>query len=68
MSLPKEALDRVKELLTKSIENSQNAIKLIDDELEVLKGDGEIEQLNLMRKIFSDSIDSDKKVLEKFLK
>lgn len=68
MSLPKEALDRIKELLIKSIENSEKAVKQLDDELETVENDGQIEQIKAIRKIFSDSISSDKKELENILK
>ena len=68
MSLPKEALDRIKELLIKSIENSEKAVKQLDDELETVENDGQIEQIKAIRKIFSDSIDSDRKELENILK
>ena len=68
MSLPKEVLETIKDLLIKSIENSEKGVKHIDNELETGNDIVEIERLKAIRKIFSDSITSDKKELENILK
>jgi ABC-type phosphate transport system auxiliary subunit len=68
MDLPKKALKIIKELLIKSIQNSEKAIKVIDDELETVKSKSKIKQLKGMREFFYDSIDTDKKDFENTIK